>query len=335
MASVNDDNEPKSVDIAKLAAEQKADKLRQDQAIKNQRANSSRNKKLTFGAVGAVAALLFVAVVIYDPFTGSLRWGSGPDTVAVAPPTTNNGVPDPYAWAKKTGAIFPEKTRSWEEGIYWDATGEESEAAKNQKYWDTKLRTASQVLPSEAAGFTSDDSKAVNEDGTLNPMYSYWTQESFYGETINILERFNNPVYGGWNSLQYAGGSGDAYKVLSTIFSDVIVPDTLASGSGKETIPVFADWAGDDYGMGSELLAYGEGQRWLGKIDSMDAVFTFNSDSEQYDVILTANVTYSAWTKNKSTVTKNGMLTIHLAANVDKAVPTGNKVVVKSATLEI
>lgn len=333
--SSNTPEKPKAeAQFEKLLAEEKADKARQDAALKKQRGGQSRKQKILFGAVGGFAALLLTAIVIYDPFTGALRFGDGQDQIKGGGNQTVALGNDPFSWAKETGKVFPDATQPWEEELYWESDNEAGETAKAQKYWDSNLRQAAMALPSEAAGFTSDDAKAVNEDGTLNPMYSYWTQETFYADTIDILERFNNPVYGGWKDLQYSGGAADAYSVLSTMFSDVIVPETLANGTGIDTIPVLADWDANDYGMGDQLLTFEEGNRWLGTIKTLDTSFTFNDELEQYDVILTAKVTYSAWTKDKGTVTKDGTLTLNLGANVAKTVPTGNKVIVKSATLE-
>lgn len=329
--STNTPGKPKS-NFDQLMAEERSDKLKQDVKLKGQR-GGKRNQRIAYGIVGAFATLLLATIIIYDPFTGALRFGDGQDQVASGPqnvPLVNN----PFSWAKEPGKLFPGGTQPWEEDLHWKSDNEAGEAAKNQKYFETNLRQAALALPSEAAGFTSDDTKAINADGTINPLYSYWTQESFYFDTINILERFLNPVYGGWKPLQYSAGAGDAYSVLSTIFSDVITPEALARGTGIDTIPVLADWNANDYGMGDQLLTVEQGNRWLGTIETLDTTFTFNNELEQYDVILIAKVTYSAWTKDQKIVTKEGTLTLNLGANVAKTVPNGNKVIVKSATLE-
>lgn len=332
----SDDN--KLSDLERLIAEEKEDKARQNEIIDGRNTKAKRKKVGAITAVATVSVALIAGLIIYDPFTQSIRWSDNSNTVpGYTGGTTKDKAAlanDPFGWAKTTGSIFPVKTNEWEEKSYLDSSQTGATDEKLGKYQATDLYQASAQLPSEASGYTSDDSKSFNENGSLNPLYSYWTRESFYSETTDLLERLINPVYGSWDTYQYSQTMGGAYPVLSKIFSDVIDPDTLAAGTGAETIPVFADWAGNDYGMGDQLLSYDEGKRWVGEVKSVQTTFNFNEDLNQYDVILVANVTYSAWTKSKEVVTKDGVLTLNLGANNDKKVASPNKVIIKSAKLE-
>lgn len=338
MAQDDDNKGNETLDLAKLIAEENQDKARQNEILSGRDKKEKRKKVGVIATVASVSLVLLVGIIIYDPFTQSLRWSDDPDKVPVYTGGTTNdyGKPmvDPYSWAKEPGAIFPVETKPWQETPYLDSSQEGYAEVKREKYWATDLRQLAMQLPSERNGYTADDSKVENEDGSLNMLYSYWTQEVFYDEVTDMLERILNPVYGSWETYQYSESMDGAYPVLSNIFSSLIDPDALAAGSGMDAIPVFADWNGDDYGLGDQLLSYDEGNRWVGQVNEINGTFEFNENTGQYDVILVANVTYSAWTKDKGTLTKDGVLTLNLGANVDKKVPTPNKVIIKSSKLE-
>lgn len=324
-------------DLERLIAEEKQDKARQNEIIDGRNSKEKRKKITVISAVAATSIALIVGLIIYDPFTQSIRWESDPEPTGgysgTTGSTTVNQADDPFSWAKETGKVFPVKTKEWEEKSYLDSIQSGSIKEKQAKYWGTDLRQAAAQLPSEANGFTADDSKSFNDDGSLNPLYSYWTQEVFYNETIDMLERIINPVYGSWGTYQYSQSMENAEEVLPTIFKEIMSPEALASGA--KAIPVLADWNKDDFGMKDSLLGYGEGNRWIGEVTGIQTTFTFNEENNQYDVILVANVTYSAWTKDKNIATKEGVLTLNLGANSENKVASPNKVIINSASLEL
>lgn len=175
------------------------------------------------------------------------------------------------------------------------------------------LESGANALPSEAAGYTSDFSKMVLSDGSLNPMFSAWTKETFNVELQKSITRFINPEFGGWASAQYSSWPRSNDSVLVNRMADMFTADYLTEHEGDPVssyLPIFADWNNNDYGMGDVLL--NPGPRWFGVVQ--DATLDFNRDSEtgKYTAKVVANVKYTAWTQDQSKVEKFGTLTLNV-----------------------
>lgn len=252
-----------------------------------------------------------------------------------------------YNWAKQNNSIFPDKTEPWENEVTGknnspfssDDSGKKVENRQFQKFNNFDYYAAANELPSEAAGFTSDDSKVLNEDGTLNPFYTYWTKELFIKETNDILSRITNPVYGDWEYYQFSNSLKEesGYRILHQKFAD-IVPPYVNPETTRQQLPIYADWDKNDYGMGDVLNPLSQGLRWYGNIDSTETTFTYNDEKGQYDVVMNLNVTYSAWSKDKKPLKKQGVISLNLAANTDNGdniVPSSKKVIIKSGSLSV
>lgn len=195
--------------------------------------------------------------------------------------------------------------------------------------------SAAGTLPSEEAGFVSDIDKATNEDGTLNSYFSYWTQENFSYELATKVARLLNPTFGGWGLYQYSDYSANGGFDVAPL-SDMFTPEYLAANEGKphsEWVPVFADWNGNDYGMGDQLLSNGD--RWYGQIVSDNTVFEFNEETMQYTAVYEADVKFTAWTQNQDTVEKTGHLTLNLVSGENYPNAGANRVLINGASLTV
>lgn len=251
---------------------------------------------------------------------------------------------DKYEWARKENAYTPVKTQKWETNkmVYGKTdseveTNDKIDKAMFQKFSHLDYYSAAVDLPSEEAGFTSDFDKIKNEDGSLNPMYSYWTKESFIRETNQILTRLTNPIYGDWFEQQYTDGVGNPldYDRMKEVFSNIISPSMLEPNNKSSSIPVYADWDRNNYGMGDQLLDVNVGFRWMGEVESTNTVFTYNDAKGQYEVSMQLNVKFSAWSKDRKPLVKNGVIHLNLGANNENIVPSSNKVIIESGSLTI
>lgn len=266
---------------------------------------------------------------------------------------TADGVANPKKnFFEEDGKEFPIKLEDWQlesarnitvsndetnneehsSGILGDnAISDEIKSSLYQKLATTDVDSASNTLPSEKSGYTSDDSKEII-DGIPNPDYSYWTKESFQADLGNSIERLINPIYGGWAFYQYSENNPAAFDV--NIMSDMFTNDYLekhSTSNPSNYIPVFADWNSNDYGMGDILLT--NGSRWMGEVIYSDTEFVYNDDTNSYNVNYTAQVRFVAWSVNQETLEKYGTLKLKLVPNNLNQGSSSHKVLIDDASL--
>ncbi|PVE58792.1 hypothetical protein DC432_15660 [Microbacterium testaceum] len=230
----------------------------------------------------------------------------------------------------KPETAYPLRLEEWQLAPVDAAPSSETFEAIGAKYVGSTLRTAAMTLPSEASGYTSDLAQNVLEDGTLNPLFSYWTQESFIREVGFIFEKLLNPRFGGWEIAQY-----DPEAFSAEGLRDVFAPAWWeANGGNPQAFPLYIDWSGDAYGMGDTLLA--NGTRWIGEATDLQAGFTYNEETLQYSAQVVAQLRFTAWTQDQKQVTKDGTLTLVLVPTPeDASANTPLRVLVESASLEV
>lgn len=327
--SSNTPEKPKAeTEFEKLMAEEKADKLRQDEALKKQKGRSwSRNQKVAGSIVGGVVALLIATIVVYDPFTGALRWGDGQDQVEAS-----NNAPSNYThkeWYEESENIYPVKLRDWQKETYDPEKPKAFTDDVLNTYKSTDLWSIAQMLPSESSGFTSNLKKVNNEDGTFNPMFSYWTAESFTKDAGLVIERLTNPTFGEWSGGQYQT------NLLNTAaIQDIFTTSWIeANSSDVRNYPIFVDWDNNNYGNEELLIS---GTRWTPTINNITGDFSYDEESLQYSANIVVNLTYTAWQDDKSKTTKQAKLILELVANPNKTQNgSDNRVLVNKATLEV
>jgi len=232
----------------------------------------------------------------------------------------------------KPDGVFPVKVPDWaqESGVQ-GVTPAEREKIESS-FYGTDLSTSASILPSEAAGFTSDDSKSDNEDGTLNELYSYWTQESFTTDSGEIIEKFLNPRFGNWEQYQKPGANPESIDPAKQ-FPNTFTNDMLKSGEPvRSWLPIYADWNSNNYGR-SDLSA--TGARWYGEITDSTSNFVYDDETSQYTVDFKANVKFTAYTHDGDKVSEKGVLSLEFVANPDGERGPGGKVLVNRSSLTI
>lgn len=201
-----------------------------------------------------------------------------------------------------------------------------------ETYYGSDLDSSAGILPSEAAGFTADESRIFLEDGALNPMYSFWTKEVFIGESGVILEKFLNPTYGLWESYQGKGNnpnSIDPKELFQGVFTERLLEE---GGAVSGWLPIYADWNGNNYGR-NDLPD--SGPRWFGEIVSSITEFTWDEEAEQYSAQFTGEVRFVSYTSDGKKISQDGTLSLNFVANPSGERGDGGKVLVDQANLTI
>ena len=181
------------------------------------------------------------------------------------------------------------------------------------------------ALPSEAAGYTSDLSKLLLEDGTYNPMFSYWTQESFSRELTIIIEALTNPFFGGWANIQMNPTATDAN--LDSLYG-LYEPSVLESLS-ISSIPLFVDWSGGNFGYGANVDD-SNGVLFTPRVTMITNEFNFG---EEITVNTIVNATFTGRTKSGENITKNATLSLDLVQN--KNGDNYPRVLIRSGSLKV
>jgi len=327
--------------------------------ILNSEKGNGRTKKIVFAGVGALAtAGIVTAAFLFNPLGGDQTVGEKePGTVVNTSDGGGENPNDEYDMDKdfteedendvaalvnndedfylQQGKFFPIEKEEWQQSVYTSEISTEQRGPILYSSNGTSLKDTASTLPFEAAGYTSDDSKALLEDGTINPEYSYWTAEGFISEVSVIQERLLNPTFGEWSLIQYPGYAGNKSYDPSTL-EDLFTTRYLQENSEKaysEYIPIYADWNGDNYGGMDNLLE--TGPRWYGEITSSNYEFVYDEETSSYVVNMTAEVKYTAWAKDQSKLEKNGNLTIKFVANANGAGESDHKVLIDSASLKV
>ncbi len=333
MTSANGDKEPKAINLAKLAAEEKADNRRETKILVEQEAAKRKKKILVGGSIGLVSLALVTTLVIYDPFTSSLRFGDGnAPTSEVALPETNVFTPNQATNGLWTGKVsekdYPIALDDWETKGYNPEQDAGAQSAALGKYQYGSLWSQAGVLPPESAGFTSDLSKKIDSDGMISPLFSFWTQERYTSEAGLIIERLVNPLVGGWTGAQFSTSLFNP-TALNDMFTDEWVQ---SSGVDSANYPIYVDWSDQNYGMefGSDSL------RWVGSVETIDSIWHYDSELQQYTVYLTVGVSYTGLAADGSKIVRNGQLILTLVANPDQSLnSTDHRVLVSQATLKV
>lgn len=247
---------------------------------------------------------------------------------------------DPFAEANavwtEEGKQFPIEMDDWQRNNGGVGAGIDPESDQFsqvvQTYYGSDLDSSAGILPSEAAGFTADESLILLEDGSLNPMYSFWTKEVFVGESGIILEKFLNPTYGLWES--YQGKGNDPHSIdPKELFQGVFTKRLLEEGGAVSGwLPIYADWNGNSYGR-NDLP--NSGPRWFGEIVSSITEFTWDEEAEQYSAQFTGDVRFVSYTSDGKKISQDGTLSLKFVANPSGELGDGGKVLVDQANLTI
>lgn len=215
-----------------------------------------------------------------------------------------------------------------------DRFGNESDALKKlyedseKTYEGEALANAAGQLPSREGGYTDDVDERELEDGSLNPLFSFWTREGFTGEVGVLFNRLTNPVFGDWQSASENGVDQGAMDTLSDLFTSEWLNNN-SPGSLPIVTTENAPIKDVDY------LPEG-GVRWVGVIDPASESWNFVYDQELkgYSVTYNATVTYSAWKQDKGVVSFDANLELHMVPNsLGQNTSSGNKILIDKASL--
>ena len=178
---------------------------------------------------------------------------------------------------------------------------------------------------------TDDPSKAQNEDGTLNPNYSYVTMDNAVPLIRDDLERIVNSVYGGWSALQDPGRIGvdnDAPAFAGAGLADMFDPsvDVGSEEALRSHLPLVADW--DRNGFGGALADKDPDEPVLGVLNGYDCEFNVKGD-EADTVTCVADATYS-WKDTSGKTHELGKKTLTLHYKVNYEDPSGRRLLLTS-----
>jgi len=334
----NTPEKPKAkTEFEKLLDEEKADKARQDAALKKQRGNTSRNKKIGLGAAGVFAAAVLTAVIIYDPFTGAVRFGDGgEDQTGSKAPGTATTVQQPQ-WYNEPANEFPVQLDDWQKSTLKDSDTEEGKANGDVEkiynsietyYTGSLLESYALTLPAESAGFTADPKQELLEDGTMNPAFSYWTKELYVREVGSMLERLINPTFGNWEDDSNNGRITDkSYGALKGLFSK----QWLEAHPNSSDLPVFTGGSKTDV----NYLPTGQ-KRWIGEVTNMESEFNYDESIRNYRVSVVADIVYTSWTQDREKVTENATIRLTLVPNQNEySNGSANHIVIDESQIEV
>lgn len=215
-----------------------------------------------------------------------------------------------------------------------DRFGKESDALKKlyedsqTTYEGEALANAAMQLPSREGGYTDDVDKRELEDGSLNPVFSFWTREGFTGEVGVLFNRLLNPVFGDWQNASENGADQGAMDTLSDLFTSEWLNNNSAGNLPivtTENAPI----------KDVDYLPEG-GVRWVGVIDpaSESWNFTYDQELKGYTVTYSAKVTYSAWKQDKGVVSFDAQLELHMVPNsLGQNTASGNRILIDKASL--
>lgn len=339
------DESDKELSLDEIIAADANDDAAEDKIINKERRKEKAKKTAVITAGGVLAVAVTAGFLFFTPFGGDLNFNKDAVTAPISGMDStlgdkNQKVVQPPEdtsedFAKDPSKMYPIQIEDWQTKLYKEQDADSLRKGILTGLSGSEVNSSSNVLPSEASGFTADSSKETLEDGSLNVRYSYWTAEVFQSEVGGYLERLLNPTFGGWEMYQHNGAGSSGYfdtALISDMFTDRWVSEN-ANKPTSEYVPVFADWDANNYGLSDTLLKMGP--RWIGTITSSDTAFTYDSTKLQYSVDLKAQVKFVAWTKDQTKLEKNGTLTLHLVANADKLNASDHKVLIDSASLKM
>lgn len=330
----------KTLSIEELITADAKDREKEDKALRQAQKPERIKRAAIFVGGGLTIAALVTSLILWNPLGGNQNVGDGEQdmtdaTVAApsVPPPSDALTPEDFY--RQEGLFFPTSMEDWQTKSYEEQDKSEIKSKIIATMNSTEIGLAGNSLPSEESGYTADSDKQTLEDGSLNPQYSYWTAESFNAQVGVYLERLLNPTFGGWALNQYSGHPGNTEFNINSI-SDMFTARWITENATKpfsEYVPVYADWAGNDYNLGDKLLT--SGPRWYGKITSSNTEFTYDQSTQQYTVNLTAQVQFTAWAKDQSKLEKTGTLTLKLVSNATGLNDSKHTVLIDDASLKV
>lgn len=311
-------------DFQRLLEEEQAEKTAQNKKLKAQSSKLTSQKAGFIGVSIAAIAILF-AIVIYDPFTGSLRWGSGQEQTDVSSSDTAGDYQAPVWW-KESANKYPVTLTQWQKDTFTEENRQKLFNEISTHYNGSAIDYAARTLPAESTGFTSDVTKELLEDGTLNPMFSYWTKELYIAEVGGMLERIINPTFGNWENDGYNGRLTQvSYSALEDLFSQ----RWLDSNPTSENMPLYVSSSDIEY------LPEG-GSRWIGVIDHITTNFAYDQSIRNYKATLEVDIVYTTWTQSREKITENAQIRLVLVPNQDiYSNGSKNHIVIDEAQLEV
>jgi len=312
-------------DLSELIAADKANRARETRILEEKRTREKRKKVIAIASASTAAVLLFGSLVIYDPFTQSLRWGNGelgqigvgqqPGGDATSAPIITN-------WWQEPENQFPVDVPEWSKTIYNPENAETSQKAY-ESFFGTNVGMVGTGLPAESTGFTSDLSKQFLEDGSKNPDFSYWTDKVFTTEVGLMIERLTNPVFGGWVDSQFLT------EAVPTSLNDLFTQRALEEMRNTQTrYPILLDTLDEDLVEG--------GTRWVGQMEKFEVTLSFNAMTGQYQGLAKVDILYTSWTKDKKKVTRSAVLTLNLVSNAgNSGNDSDNRILIDGSVLAV
>lgn len=291
--------------------------------------------------VALIALVALIAGVLLlnpstSPFFGDKK--TKVNTAAQEPAVVEVEVDEAW-WMKTPNSTLPFKMADWQK--YWSNPDASNFTKKQSDYFrsavaDTKFYAKADMSLLSGDNITSDTSKAMDEKGIPNPDFAYVTGDLFFNESGDILHRLLNPLYGGWADYQFA--DANAAKNFNTApFRGVFTDKLLNKFSGKNLtqFPVYADWAGNDYGR-DDLVPIAPA-RWFGKVKSADVLITYDKRTMNHTFDATYQVEFTAKTMEQKTVTKQGVLKVRYITETEVAPynPTMFRILADDAKLTI
>lgn len=352
------DDVPKNDENENVVEQETLNKTTTENDLNKELFKEKKSKKpwIIVGVVALIVAALITTVVLVSGNNNSDQnvgkadkgqvqdGGTGSGTMTMQEMREQQELDQPSSdwWAN--GNEYPVKLEEWETipyaTLYSDAyTNDERNEVLSKLHTKTYeyngFYSSIGTLPTRSTGYTDNVDEQTLEDGTFNPLFSYWTAEGFNEFVGSALYRFTNPVFGEWGFTQYS----EAKELLNHegtpyIFNDLYDPNhydqQISKGSSKDWLPIYADWNSNDYGMGDQFIE-NDGPRWMGQVKNVSTEFDYDENTGSYVAKVTANVEYSAWSKDQKKLSKNGVITFDVKTGDDP----DNRYLISNTKLEI
>jgi hypothetical protein len=186
---------------------------------------------------------------------------------------------------------------------------------------------------------TDNPDKYLNDDGTINPNYSYLTDANVIPVIQNDLERLVNPVYGDWTSLQNLGWvssdgkstNPDAWEHLRDMFSPSIQSTMVDVPSARKVMSIYADWDQNAFNGAYNDKVYNNAA--VGVPSNLDCDYQIAGSTDDH-IDCTADVKYSALLTgddgSSKTVTTDKKITLHYIVNYDQRRASNRRILLTS-----
>ena len=233
----------------------------------------------------------------------------------------------------------PVELEAWQKAPYEDQVESNKDKLREEVItWvdGTTLGNVTNILPSEKDGYTSDVSKATDENGVPNLKYAYQTKENLEYNLGTALNKILNPVFGAWASMPIGSpesvkGAFPGYSFIPMFTSEWTAANVKKDDFSK--MPVFADWAGDSYGG----LSFNEKDHsigtWYGTLKSITSYSEPMEDNSGVKIVTDSKVEFTATLADGKKVTKTGQLHLVLVPNHDNLEDEMYRNLISEATL--